>query len=124
MTVTALIGTRIAAGIWEGVLTNQTDAPQLELLHHERSYDGIRVAEMPQQPGVWAVFVQIPSEALHQGAQTFVIRDRVTQTTLTHFTVIAGLTTQDDIRAEVDLLRAELDLLKRAFRRHCVDTAT
>jgi hypothetical protein len=28
----------------------------------------------------------------------------------------------EDIRAEVDLLRAELDLLKRAFRRHCSET--
>jgi hypothetical protein len=26
------------------------------------------------------------------------------------------------LRAEVDLLRAELDMLKRAFRRHCVET--
>jgi hypothetical protein len=30
---------------------------------------------------------------------------------------------EEDIRAELDLLRAELDLLKRAFRRHCVETA-
>ena len=29
----------------------------------------------------------------------------------------------DDIRAEVDLLRAELDMLKSAFRRHSVETA-
>jgi hypothetical protein len=28
----------------------------------------------------------------------------------------------EDIRAEMDLLRAELDLLKQAFRRHCVET--
>jgi hypothetical protein len=31
---------------------------------------------------------------------------------------------EDDLRAEVDLLRAELDMLKRAFRRHCVETAS
>jgi hypothetical protein len=30
---------------------------------------------------------------------------------------------EDDLRAEVDLLRAELDMLKRAFRRHCLETA-
>jgi hypothetical protein len=29
---------------------------------------------------------------------------------------------EDDLRAEVDLLRAELDMLKRAFRRHCLET--
>ena len=28
-----------------------------------------------------------------------------------------------DLRAEMDLMRAELDMLKRAFRRHCVETS-
>ena len=28
----------------------------------------------------------------------------------------------EDIRAELSLVRDELDLLKRAFRRHCVET--
>jgi hypothetical protein len=41
---------------------------------------------------------------------------------LEKFTLIAGDVLGDDIRAEVDLLRAELDMLKRAFRRHCVET--
>ncbi len=41
---------------------------------------------------------------------------------LGHFTLIAGVAMEDDIRAELDLLRAEIDLLKRAFRRHCVET--
>ena len=36
---------------------------------------------------------------------------------------IAGEAVSDDLRAEVELLRAELDMLKRAFRRHCLETA-
>jgi len=27
------------------------------------------------------------------------------------------------MRVEMDLLRAELDMLKRAFRRHCLETS-
>ena len=38
------------------------------------------------------------------------------------FTVIAGVPLDEDVRAEISLLRAELDLLKRAFRRHCAET--
>jgi hypothetical protein len=41
---------------------------------------------------------------------------------LLHFTIITGVAMEDDLRAEVDLLRAELDMLKRAFRRHCLET--
>ena len=55
--------------------------------------------------------------------QTFLIRSKPTGETLAHFTVITGVAMEDDMRAEVDLLRAELDMLKRAFRRHCVETA-
>ena len=36
--------------------------------------------------------------------------------------IITGVAMEDDLRAEVDLLRAELDMLKRAFRRHCLET--
>ncbi|MDA8740151.1 hypothetical protein N9M73_03340 [Rhodobacteraceae bacterium] len=41
---------------------------------------------------------------------------------LARFTLIGGDLVDQDLRAEIDLLRAELDLLKRAFRRHCADT--
>ena len=37
--------------------------------------------------------------------------------------MITGEPLGDDIRAEVELLRAELDMLKRAFRRHCLETS-
>jgi hypothetical protein len=55
--------------------------------------------------------------------QTFLIRNRDTGETMQHFTVITGVAMEDDLRAEVDLLRSELDMLKRAFRRHCLETA-
>ena len=78
---------------------------------------------MPDSPGNWAIRIAIPAEALSEGVQTFLIRDKPSGETLAHFTVITGVAMADDLRAEVDLLRAELDMLKRAFRRHCVETA-
>lgn len=122
MAEAVLIGTRIKAGVWEGILTGQKDAPRLEVLHLEKPLAGVQVTEIVERPGDWAVRVKIPTEALNDGVQTFFIRDVVNGSKLAHFTVIAGMALDDDIRAEVDLLRAELDLLKRAFRRHCVET--
>ncbi len=37
--------------------------------------------------------------------------------------VNAKILIMDEPTAEVDLLRSELDMLKRAFRRHCLETA-
>ncbi len=118
-----LTKTRIRAGIWEGVLSGPTEQPQLEVVLLEAPLPGLTVTPIPDRPGEWAVRVAIPSEVLSEGVQTFLIRDKTSGVTLTHFTVITGVAMEDDLRAEVDLLRAELDMLKRAFRRHCVETA-
>jgi hypothetical protein len=117
-----LTKTRIRAGVWEGVLTGVTETPVLEVLLLEQPLPGISVTAVPDRPGNWAVRVPVPAEALNEGVQTFLIRDKASQQTLTHFTIITGVAMEDDMRAEVDLLRAELDMLKRAFRRHCVET--
>ena len=117
-----LTKTRIRAGIWEGVLSG-TDRPALEVRHLEAEVPGISVAAIPDRPGEWAVRVPISAEVLGEGVQTFLIRNRDTGETLQHFTIITGVPMEDDLRAEVDLLRAELDMLKRAFRRHCLETA-
>lgn len=117
-----LTQTRIRSGIWEGVLTDAGSAPELEATHHETPLTGVDVDPVPNRSGEWAVRVAIPAEALSEGVQTFLIRDRASGETLAHFTVFTGMPVEDDLRAEVDLLRAELDMLKRAFRRHCVET--
>ena len=123
MSETVLTKTRIRAGVWEGVLSGAVEPPVLDVLLLEQILPGVSVTAVPDRPGDWAVRVPVPSEALNEGVQTFVIRDKATQETLAHFTVITGVAMEDDMRAEVDLLRAELDMLKRAFRRHCVETA-
>lgn len=117
-----LTKTRIRAGVWEGVLSGPTAPPALEVLLLGVAIAGVTVTAIPDRSGEWAVRVPIPSEALSEGVQTFIIRDVATEEKLAHFTIITGVAMEDDLRAEVDLLRAELDMLKRAFRRHCLET--
>lgn len=117
-----LVKTRLKAGVWEGVLSGVSGQPLLEAVHLEKPVAGTTVTEIAGHPGTWAVRVPIPVEALSEGVQSFVICDAVSGEKLGHFTIITGVAMEDDIRAEMDLLRAELDMLKRAFRRHCLET--
>ncbi len=71
----------------------------------------------------WHVSVPIPVDRIADGVQTFVIRDRREDMLLGSFSIVAGDALAEDIRAELSLLRAELDMLKKAFRRHCVETS-
>lgn len=118
-----LTKTRIRAGVWEGIATGTDTAPALEVLHLECPLPGVEVTAVPDRPGNWAVRVPVPAALLSDGVQTFLIREAATGRTLDHFTIVTGVALEDDIRAEMDLLRAELDMLKRAFRRHCLETA-
>lgn len=122
MTEFTLTKTRIRAGLWEGVIAGAVETPALEVLHLEKPVAGVVVTAVTERPGEWLVQVPIPPELLSEGVQTFLIRDAATGDKLQHFTVITGVAMEDDLRAEVDLLRAELDMLKRAFRRHCLET--
>lgn len=122
MSDVTLTKTRIRAGVWEGVLSGSAAAPTLEVLHLEQPVPGVAVKAVAERAGEWLVQVPIPAELLSEGVQTFLIRNAATGEKLEHFTVITGVAMEDDLRAEVDLLRAELDMLKRAFRRHCLET--
>ena len=117
-----LTKTRIRAGVWEGVLSGAAETPALTVQHLEKPVAGVVVAAVAERPGEWLVQVPIPAELLSEGVQSFLIADAATGEKLQHFTVITGVAMEDDLRAEVDLLRAELDMLKRAFRRHCLET--
>lgn len=122
MAAPVLSKTRIRAGVWEGVLSGAGAAPQVEAVHDGSALPGVTVTPVPDRAGEHAVRVPIPAAVLSEGVQTFVLRDPATGATLSHFTIVTGVPLDEDIRAEVDLLRAELDMLKRAFRRHCLET--
>jgi hypothetical protein len=125
MTTETLTKTRLRAGVWHGILSTAQDAPaaEIDVWHLEAPLQGVTVKPVADQPRQYLVAVPIPITALNDGVQTFVIQNKHSQETYASFTIIAGDPLDDDLRAEINLLRAELDLLKRAFRRHCVETA-
>lgn len=115
-----LTKTRLIQSVWEGILTGAEETPQIAATHR-----GTVIAELELtrlDDGNWSVRIPIPAEAIADGIQTIVMTDMRDGTQIGHLTLLAGDAIDSDIRAEIDLLRAELDLLKRAFRRHCVET--
>jgi len=116
-----LTKTRIQAGVYEGVLSGVAD-PKLQALIEGQPVETLSVTPEQDGSGNWSVRLAIPHDALSDGVQTFVITDTETGDTLDSFTIVTGEPLDDDLRGEVDLLRAELDMLKKAFRRHCVET--
>ena len=124
MSAFELSKTRLFEGVWEGLLTaidENGTKPDLGVTHLEKPLGELLLKETGE-PNQWAVRIPIPVDLIGDGAQTFLIFDKDTGETLDSFTIIAGDAVSDDIRAEVALLWAELDLVKRAFRRHCVET--
>ena len=114
--------TRLFQGVWEGVVTGATSGkrPPIAVTHLEQPVPGADLTEGAN--GGWHLRIPIPREALSDGIHTFLIRNAETGETLDSFAILAGQALADDIRAEMDLMREELDLLKRAFRRHCLET--
>lgn len=116
---------RLIEGVWHGVLTRGThDAwqPDLVVTHLDKEIEGVEV-EHDRVEECWYVRVPIPADRIADGVQTFLVRDRQEDSVLASFAIVAGDALAEDIRAEIGLLRAELDMLKKAFRRHCVETA-
>ncbi|WP_420569249.1 hypothetical protein [Thalassovita sp.] len=117
-----LTKTRLFEGVWEGFLTTSGRVqPELEVTHLNEPVLGLELTEDTEN-GHWIVRVPVPVSALSDGVQTFLIRDKASGEVLESFSILAGEALGDDIRAEITLLREELDMLKRAFRRHCVET--
>jgi len=119
-----LTKTRLAEGVWEGLLTRKSggvEAPRLEVTHLETPVEGVEVADTGT-PGQWRVRVPIPVQMIADGVQTFLIRDVATGDILDSFALMSGHALSHDIRAQLHLLPDHLDMLKRAFRRHCLET--
>lgn len=122
MTKLTLTKTKIRQGIWQGIVTGaDNEAPQIEVSHLDNPVADVKF-EHNKEAGQWLMSFPIPPSAIADGVHTILIRDIVTGATLGNATLIAGEVLEDDIRAELDLLRAELDMVKSAFRRHCLET--
>ena len=121
MSEPTLTATRLFEGVWEGVLTGYSETPEIVATHLGAPLEDVTVTQ-DGETARWLVQIPVPASALSDGLQTIVITDKRTGATLNSFTILAGSDLDDDIRSEVALLRAELDMLKKAFRRHCVET--
>ncbi|WP_432817363.1 hypothetical protein [Sulfitobacter sp. JB4-11] len=121
MTQLTLTKTKIQQGLWQGLITDADGEPQIDVTHLNQPVDGVKLTA-GETSGNWALEIPIPADAIADGVQTLIITDRSGGDQLGHITLMAGEVLGDDIRAEMDLLRAELDMLKRAFRRHCLET--
>jgi hypothetical protein len=124
MTLT-LTPMHLMEGIWQGALkvsgANGNYHPEITASHLENPIDGVEVRESDTS-GEWIIRVPVPADTLSDGVQTYLVNDARSGEKLASFTILAGETLDDDIRTEISLLRAELDMLKKSFRRHCVET--
>ncbi len=106
---------RIAGGVWEAVVT-AAEPLTVEAMRDGRQIEGVSVAPVAGTTDRYAVRVPIPAWVLNDGVQTILVQAGGAR--LAAVTLVAGQPLEEDIRAELGLLRAELDLLKRAFQRH------
>ncbi len=120
MTKPTLVDSRISAGIWQGAIAGLGAAtPQINITHLGQALAEVAV-DHDSTRDLWRVSVPIPSELINDGVQVFAV-STADGTRLGSFSLLAGNALDDDLRAEIGLLRAELDLLKQSFRKHCAD---
>ncbi|MFK5998490.1 MAG: hypothetical protein QM492_10335 [Rhodobacterales bacterium] len=112
---------RIANGVYEGVYEGKTE-PALELYYLGKAVGEAKVTPINEQENSWLIQCTIPVDTLSDGIQTFLVCHADKTVPLDSFSIITGEPLDDDLRNEISLLREELDMLKRAFRRHCVET--
>ena len=119
-----LTKTRIYNGFYEALYKGKPDitAPHFDLQYLGKNIAEGRVDRHPDKPDEWLVRLQIPTDVLSDGLQTFFVMKQGTPDPIDSFAIASGEALDDDLRSEITLLREELDMLKRAFRRHCVET--
>ena len=121
MTPLTLTKIRLRNGVYEGRISGAETTPDIRVTYLDQPVAGFDL-QTGDGLGFWNLSVTVPPHAVADGVHTFVIVDGADDTRLGDFTLLAGEALADDLRAEVELLRAELDMLKRAFRRHCLET--
>ena len=117
-----LVKIALNGGEYEGVLTAPEDTG-IEAVHEGRVIAAARLTHDSADPGEVRVRLALPAAVISDGVQVVSLRSTVTGTVLDRITFLAGEALDEDLRAEIALLRDELEMLKRAFRQHVSATA-
>lgn len=121
VTQETLTRVRLQGGRYEGLFVGAVDTA-VEALHEGRVIAVAQVVPDETAPGRFRVALDLPASVIGEGVQVITLRSTLSGATLDRITLMSGAPLDEDIRAEVALLRDELEMLKRAFRRHCSDT--
>ena len=116
---------QIIGGKYVGILRARgkgTPTPSLEMIHLGNVVGQVHVEPIGTDGDNWEITAEIPQEFLMDGVQTFLFVFEGQTEILDRFSVITGEPLEEDLRSEIQLLREELDMVKRAFRRHCIET--
>lgn len=112
---------RLQGGRYEGLYSGSPEAG-LEALHEGEVIAKATFLPDDSASGRLRVVLDLPSAIIGEGFQVVALRSTHSGEVLDRITVMAGAPLDEDIRAEVALLRDELEMLKRAFRRHASET--
>ena len=116
-----LIRTCLKNGRYEGTLTTSGRRVKVPALQITLPDSSLMDVEITRDGKGWALKADLPDFPLTEGVQTYHVRVVGTGEILDSFAVIAGDPATDDLRGDLELLRAELDMLRRAFRAHVVE---
>ncbi|MCU4652372.1 hypothetical protein N8I71_05990 [Roseibacterium sp. SDUM158016] len=117
MSEETLVRLTLREGRYEGELTAAHDTG-IEAVHEGRVVAAARLVRERGEDAPVRVSLDLPAEVLSDGVQVVALRSTVTGSVLDRVTFLAGDALEEDLRAEIALLRDELEMLKTAFRRH------
>lgn len=112
---------RLQGGRYEALYSGAPETG-LEAVHDGKVVAVALVRQDEGTPGRFRVAMDLPASVICEGVQVVTLRSTLSGAVLDRITLMSGAPLDEDIRAEVALLRDELEMLKRAFRRHCSDT--
>jgi len=116
---------RIRHGRYEGLLTTRARLkapPVVEMRFLDGSVTDVPLSPIEGKPQSWDVRVTIPPHSVNDGVLTYHLCDSDDGEILDSFAIVCGEPLEDDLRAEIHMLRAELDMLKRSFRKHVLES--
>ncbi len=121
MGVVELTRIGLQGGRYEGVMVSPELPPVIEAVHRERVIGTAEVSPAEGDDRFRVVF-ELPGSVVSDGVQVVSLRSAVDGEVLDRITLMAGSAIEEDVRAELALVRDELEMLKRVFRRHCAET--